>query len=92
MQIGHVPEIQKIKTHLDDLKERKLIQEWELPYEDILTRLTAAVFFITPAEGIEINKIWDELQVYNRLQYRLNEQKKMSPLSWRVEFNKDFDL
>ena len=36
--------------------------------------------------------IWKELEVHKMLQYRLNEEKKLSQLEWRVEFNKGFEL
>ena len=87
-----VPEIQAVKNHLDQLKERGLVKEWELPYENTLTRLTAAIFFLTPTGDDKLDEIWKELEVHQRLQYRLNEEKTLSQLAWRVEFNKGFEL
>ncbi len=88
----HVPEIIEVKEHLDELKEKGLVKEWELPYENILTRLTAAIFFLTPTDDSKLDEIWKELDKHPRLTYRLNEEKKLSQLVWRVEFNKDFEL
>jgi len=88
----HVPEIIAVKEHLDELKEKGLVAEWELPYENILTRLTAAIFFLTPTDDSKLDDIWTELDKHPRLIYRLNEEKKLSQLVWRVEFNKDFEL
>ncbi|MCX6580192.1 MAG: hypothetical protein NT166_08410 [Candidatus Aminicenantes bacterium] len=88
----YVPEIQEVKKHLDDLKEKGLLTDWELPYENILTRLTAAIFFLTPTDESKLDEIWKELAQHPMLQYRLNEEKKLSPLEWRVEFNKGFEL
>ncbi len=88
----HVPEIIEVKKHLDELKEKGLVKEWELPYENILTRLTAAIFFLTPTDDSKLEEIWKELDKHPRLTYRLNEEKKLSQLVWRVEFNKDFEL
>ncbi|MGE5340330.1 MAG: hypothetical protein ACM3SY_02505 [Candidatus Omnitrophota bacterium] len=88
----NVPEIQEVKRHLDDLKDKALIKEWTLPYENILTRLTAAIFFFTPTDESKLEEIWKELDTHPMLQYRLNEEKKLSPLEWRVEFNKGFEL
>lgn len=88
----HVPEIIEVKKHLDELKEKGLVSEWELPYENILTRLTAAIFFLTPTDDSKLDEIWKELDKHPRLTYRLNEEKKLSQLVWRVEFNKDFEL
>ena len=88
----NVPEIQEVKRHLDDMKDQGLIKEWELPYENILTRLTAAIFFLTPTDESKLDDIWKELDKHPLLTYRLNEEKKLSALVWRVEFNKDFEL
>lgn len=91
-QVGNVPAIKTVKQHLEELKERGLISQWELPYENLLTRLTAAVFFLTPADDSKLDEIWKELEGHDMLQYRLNEEKKLSSLQWRVEFNKGFSL
>ena len=87
-----VPDIYEVKRHLDELKDQGLIKEWELPYENILTRLTAAIFFFTPTDDNHLDPIWKELSKHPMLQYRLNEERKLSPLEWRVEFNKGFEL
>jgi len=91
-QIGNVPEIKAVKKHLDELKEKGLVSSWELPYENILTRLTAAIFFLTPVDDSHLEEIWTELEVHKMLTYRLNEERKLSQLVWRVEFNKGFEL
>ena len=85
---GNVPEINIIKKHLEQLKINGLIQEWEIPYEEIITRLTAAIFFITPARETTPEMIWKEMEVYEGFQYRANTEKKLSRLMWRVTFNK----
>lgn len=81
-----------VKQQLSALQEKGLVKEWELPNEHLLTRLTAAVFFLTPAASAPLNEVWDELAVHKMLKYRQNEEKKLSKLEWRVEFNKDFVL
>lgn len=91
-QIGNVPEINKVKIHLDNLRKDNLIQHWEMPYENILTRLTAAIFFLTPTSEAALQKIWDALKTYPMIQYRLNDNKALSDLEWRVEFNKGFEI
>lgn len=88
----NVPDIIKVKEHLDELKGKGLINEWELPYENLLTRLTAAVFFLETVDESKLEEIWKELDKHPRLTYRKNEEKKLSQLEWRVEFNKDFEL
>ena len=91
-QIGNVPEINSVKEHLEKMKQEGLIKEWELPYENLLTRLTAAVFFLTPADEKSLDKIWHELEVHKMLQYKINTEKKLSAYQWQVEFNKDFEF
>lgn len=88
----NVPEIRAVKKHLDDLKKKGLVKEWELPYEYLVTRLTAAIFFLTPVDDSKLEEIWKDLDQHPRLAYRLNEEKKLSQLQWRVEFNKGFEL
>ena len=89
---GYTPEIEAVKTQLRELKKNNRISEWELPYEEILTRMTAAIFFLAPAAGTDIGEIWAALEIHDGLQYRPNEEKKLSGLPWRVEFNKGFEL
>ncbi len=40
----------------------------------------------------KLDEVWKELERHKRLQYRLNEEKKLSNLEWRVEFNRGFVL
>ena len=87
-----VQDIYDVKLHLDELKDKGLISQWQLPYENILTRLTAAIFFLTPTDESKLDEIWKELEKHKMLHYWLNEEKKLSPLEWRVEFNKGFEL
>jgi hypothetical protein len=91
-QIGNVPEIKAVKNHLEEMKNAGLIDEWEIPYEDVLTRLTAAIFFLTPKDDSKLEEIWRALEVHKMLQYKANETRMLSQLAWRVEFNKGFEL
>ena len=91
-QIGNIQEINLVKEHLDRLKEEGFIKDWELPYENLLTRLTAAVFFLTPNDEKFLEKIWNELKVHKMLQYKKNAGGILSNLQWQVDFNKGFEL
>ena len=86
-QIGNIPEIRSVKQHLEELKGKGIVREWEIPYENILTRLTAAIFFLTPVDESKLDLIWNELGTHKMLRYRLNDDNKLSRLAWRVEFN-----
>ena len=85
-QIGNVPEINSVKKQLEHLAEDGLVKEWEVPYENILTRLNAAIFFISPADGVEPDRVWASLAAGRQLKCRLNEEQTLSRLKWRVEF------
>jgi|GEM_PF-346209 len=89
----YVPEIIEVKEHLEKLKtEKKLVSEWELPYEGILTRRSAAIFFFTPADESLMEEITKELGVYPGFDFRENTEKRLSPLKYRVTFDKGFVL
>ena len=84
--IGNVPEIIKVKQHLAQLKEKGLVSDWELPYENLLTRVSAAIFFLTPASEEKAGEIWEQLKTYPNFAYRENAEQKLSLLKYRVTF------
>lgn len=83
----HVPEIIEVKEHLEKLKTESLIVEWQLPYENLLTRRSAAIFFVEGVEGRSLDEVWDQLGKYEHFHARLNEEKKLSELSHRITFS-----
>lgn len=85
----NVKKIDEVKEHLENLKKKGLIAEWELPYENLLTRLSAAIFFISPAGSQDENLLWEELAGYDEFSYRINEEKKLSGLRYRITFSKE---
>ena len=85
-QILNVPEILKVKAHLDQLQAKSLVKEWELPYENLLTRLSAAIFFVTPTGEEQMPAIAAELNEYPNFSYRENTEKNLSQLSYRITF------
>jgi hypothetical protein len=87
-QIGNVPEIKAVKKQFEELKDKGLVRDWEIPYENILTRLSAAIFFFTPVNESDLEEIWKTLGANEALQYKANEEKKLSQLAWKVEFNR----
>lgn len=91
-QLGNVPEINELKKKMNEMKQNGLVKDWEIPYENLLTRLTAAILFLTVADNAKAGEVWSVLENNRMFHYRLNEDKKLSPLEWRVEFNKGFEL
>ena len=85
-QLDNIPEIKSVKFTLDTLKDNQLIKEWEVPYEELLTRLSAAIFFFTPSEGASLEEIWGRLQLNDGMHYQLNQEKTISPLDWQFTF------
>lgn len=92
VQVGNVPQINEVKKKLETLKESGKLQAWELPYEHILTRLTAAIFFLTPSNEDDLPEIEAELEKFPMFLWKKNEEKTLSRLDWQVEFNKGFEL
>ena len=84
----YAPKIAKAKSFLDTLKDKDLlITEWELPYENLLTRLDAAIFFCNLAGGVDEKQLWKKLDNYFvGFEHQLNEEKKLSEMTYRLTF------
>jgi len=81
----NVPEIQKVKSHLEELKQTSIISSWELPYENLLTRLSAAIFYVSG----DLQKIETELGSYPNFRVKPNLEKTLSQLQYEVLFSKE---
>jgi hypothetical protein len=92
VQIGNVPKINEVKKKLAAMQDTGKLKAWELPYENILTRLTAAIFFLTPATDEDLPAIERELEEFPMFTWKKNEDRVLSQLDWQVEFNKGFEL
>jgi surfactin synthase thioesterase subunit len=84
----HVPEIIEVKDHLDKLKNAGLINHWELPYENLLTRRSAAIFFVDAKEA-NLEAVSKELSKYDNFSTRINTEKKLSQLVYRITFSEE---
>lgn len=85
----NIKEIALVKEELGRLQSEGLISQWELPYENLLTRLSAAIFFVTPADGADAAALWRQLENYPEFSWRENTEKKLSVLAYRVTFNSE---
>jgi hypothetical protein len=85
----HVPEIIEVKNLLTDLQNKKVIASWELPYENLLTRRSAAIFFFTPANAASTDVVSGALSKFDNFSFRPNSEKKLSKLDYRVTFSKE---
>lgn len=82
-----VKEIIEVKEILEVLKKDGFIESWELPYENLLTRLSAAIFFINPSERSDSAIIWETLNKFEHFHFGLNTEKKLSNKLYRISFN-----
>lgn len=88
-KIGHIPEIIAVKNCLEKLKKKGIIEDWGLPCENLLTRLTAAVFFVEPRSEENMATVCESLKEFPDFRFAANEGKLISQLKYRIEFNKD---
>jgi hypothetical protein len=82
-----VKEISAVKELLAEMTENGQIADWELPYENLLTRLTAAIFFVTPQENTDIANLSVYFENYPHFSIRENIEKKLSALKYRITFS-----
>ena len=85
MQIFNIPDIQNFKLLLNTCKEKGLIERWELPYEQLLTRLQAAIFFFEINQEVVPDELYLLLSDYPNLVIRRNEG-TMSSMGYRLSF------
>ncbi len=86
----NVPQINEVKEALEKLQTQGAIKEWELPYENLLTRLSAAIFFVEPIDSsTDLEKAWKALSKYEHFSFRENAEKKISQLTYRVTFSEE---
>ena len=84
----HVPEIIEVKEHLEKLKGENIIESWELPYENILTRRSAAIFFVDTSDD-KVTELTKALNGYQDFSYRINSEKNLSKLKYRITFSSE---
>jgi hypothetical protein len=87
VQIGNVPEIVAVESRLEEMKREKLIESWELPYRNLLTRLDAAIFFLTPANGDTLAKVTERLSAIVGFTCESNVDLKLSKMQYKIRFN-----
>lgn len=85
----NVPEIIEVKNALEALKSKNLILDWELPYENILTRRSAALFFLSfPQKGAK-EEVWKALEQYEYFSFKENTEQLLSSLDYQITFNEE---
>lgn len=88
MAVGfNVKEISEVKQILDDLQGKGFITEWELPYKNILTRLSSAIFFCNISDEKNIEDIKTTFQSYTDFCIAEN-TKSLSLMKYMITFSK----
>ena len=83
----YVPEIIEVKDELEAIKKKGLIKDWELPYENLLTRRDAAIFFVEPVDNeADIETVWETLRKFEDFNFQSNEEAKLSKMKYEVTF------
>ncbi|MNW42816.1 hypothetical protein D3C74_200000 [compost metagenome] len=85
--IGNVQEIKEIRNYLDKLKQNGIIMSWELPYENLLTRLSAAIFFFTLTENANLSDIKDCFKEFNNVNIVPHEPGNISQMPYKIIFD-----
>jgi hypothetical protein len=85
-KIGHVPEIIEVKRQLEQLAADGAVSRWELPYENILTRLDAALFYVEFSAGREPDEVWRKLSGHGDLCFGANTDHTLSTLPYWFGF------
>jgi hypothetical protein len=87
IQIGNVPEILAIKQKLEHLQSAGLVREWAVPYENLLTRLDAAIFFLSARDNTSLESIWGAFRETPRFRFEQNSKRTLSGLDWQIQFD-----
>ena len=89
-RLGHISEIIAVKNKLDRLQQEGFVRDWELPYENLITRVNAAVFLIDADNVVTVR---ERLAEFRNCHISNNENSLLSPMNYRLEFpNKDSEL
>lgn len=86
IQIGNISEIKEVKAIFHQLMCDKLILQWEIPLENILTRLIGAHFFFEPRDDQSIEQILGYFADYDNVDYEENKSKNMSEMKYILVF------
>jgi hypothetical protein len=87
VQIGNVPEIVAVKLKLAELQTDGLVEEWTLPCENLLTRLDAAIFFVSARPGVDLEQIWERFRGDGGFVVQSNTKRTLSNLDWQLQFS-----
>jgi len=85
-KIGNVKEIKEVKSIFAQLSSGGIVKTWELPYENLLTKLSAAIFFFSSDNNQDVNNVDYALGKIPGYRRKTNDVYELSKLDYRVDF------
>jgi hypothetical protein len=82
----YVEAIAKVKKIFEQLKADGTIDQWELPYENILTRLDAAIFFADFTHEEAKQTLAKAFGDYEEYKIEPNKKKLLSQMPYTITF------
>ncbi|MGB0525643.1 MAG: hypothetical protein ACPGJS_21880 [Flammeovirgaceae bacterium] len=82
----YAPELIEVKELMNSLKNDGLISAWELPYEKLLTRRSAAIFFVNPSNDSCWSEVQERLTQIDNFSFCENGTKELSKMKYRITF------
>ncbi|WP_299008206.1 hypothetical protein [uncultured Shewanella sp.] len=89
----YVPDIDKVKEKMTALSAAGVLTQWELPYENLLTRLSAAIFFAEVSDESQLKALSADFSDYEHFLVQINRKKEdantLSRMSYRITFSQE---
>ena len=82
------PKIDQLKTHLNTLKEKKVLKDWDLPSKQTTEQNRTVTFFVTPFNEQNLSDLINEFGKYENLKCIVNINKKSSKLDYTISFSR----
>lgn len=89
----YVPDINEVKEKMTGLETAGVVTQWELPYENLLTRLSAAIFFTEVTDESQLEALSSAFSNYDHFLVQTNTKKEdahtLSRMSYRMTFSQE---
>lgn len=83
-KVGEVDELICIKKRIAKLQEQGVVSEWELPYENLLTRKNAAIIYLNTESEENLKCIVLQLEDFGNWRFELNQNKTLSSMKYKI--------
>lgn len=83
-KVGEVDELICIKKRLAKLQEQGVVLEWELPYENLLTRKNAAIIYLNTECEENLERIILQIRDFGNWRFELNQNETMSSMKYKI--------